>query len=486
LFGTAQARVAAAVLAVFGILASCDSPAGPARTGLIILSPKISDTVGLTHTIEVELRNASGEPIPGAALTYEPTPELAAVYDLGTSSVTDNRGRAEVVLTIGYRTAAGYIVVTAPDQQLSDSVKVDILPGKAYSLEGAADTAVVIDGTAQLGARVVDKYGNSRPGDPITYTTSSSAVMSISSAGLARALAYGTGTVLASSAVGNKETRIVVVPPGTFVASHTFDSDDSTYLVMVNTDLTRRTIVSEKMQYSTVNISPAWSPDGERIVYTPPGPSGTFAGQRIYVTDLQGNRTRLIPSGSTSLSAERFPRYSPDGKYIYFGGMTADGYSSEVWRVNANGTSPVRISAAASGFHWDGQPDPSPDGAKLLYYSSDATATPGVHLFNLSAKTSTLVMANTFACRWAPPGDRVVCPNGYNGLVVRSLVGAYLGLLGTPNMPYNFELGYSSDGKWIVAQGTNGIELIETSTNLVLLLPNTLGLSSPTWRPAEF
>lgn len=75
--------------------------------------------------------------------------------------------------------------------------------------------------------------------------------------------------------------------------------------------------------------TPDWSPDGQRIAYA------SLAGvddegrpnYDIYLIDLQGRRQQITTNGSVDL----FPRFSPDGRWLYF--LSNRGLQWAVWRL---------------------------------------------------------------------------------------------------------------------------------------------------------
>ena len=81
--------------------------------------------------------------------------------------------------------------------------------------------------------------------------------------------------------------------------------------------------------------SPAWSPDGARIVFTSFRDIGDA---EVYVMRADG-------SGQTNLSriagVDELPRWSPDGQYVLFS-TKRDG-NPEIYAMKADGSDPVNI-----------------------------------------------------------------------------------------------------------------------------------------------
>jgi Tol biopolymer transport system component len=103
--------------------------------------------------------------------------------------------------------------------------------------------------------------------------------------------------------------------------------------------------------------SPAWSPDGTRVVFAARTSGGRFD---IYVKRLHNSRPRRLTSGS---HVDERPSWSPDGKRLAFGRSLLVGGSlqrSELCVMNADGSHERRIGVGSN-------PDWSPGGKRLAY-----------------------------------------------------------------------------------------------------------------------
>ncbi|MDR2031703.1 MAG: Tol-Pal system beta propeller repeat protein TolB [Azoarcus sp.] len=103
------------------------------------------------------------------------------------------------------------------------------------------------------------------------------------------------------------------------------------------------------------NSAPAWAPDGSRlaVVLTKDGLS------QLYTINANGSGVRRL---TTSSGIDTEPAWSPDGQWIYFTSDRSGG--PQIYRVAANGGSAERVTFEGS---YNVTPRPSPDGKKLTF-----------------------------------------------------------------------------------------------------------------------
>jgi Tol biopolymer transport system component len=114
----------------------------------------------------------------------------------------------------------------------------------------------------------------------------------------------------------------------------------------------------------SVDEFPAWSPDGQTIVYrhlhvTSYDPvTGAYSGNRdstgLWLVSPDGSNPRMFLRGGDT------PDWSPDGKWLALGG------GAQIYKIKANGDSLTQLTFEGRNFfpHW------SPDGKKIAYDSN--------------------------------------------------------------------------------------------------------------------
>jgi TolB protein len=230
----------------------------------------------------------------------------------------------------------------------------------------------------------------------------------------------------------------------------------------------------------SINLSPAWSPDGNTIAYT------CFKRRNpdLYFAELPDKTHRLF-LGAAGLNAA--PAWSPDGKRLAV--MMRRGGNSEIFLINRDGSNLRQVTE--TGYN-EASPAWSPDGQKLAFVS-DRTGSPQIYILDLESKKAARLTYNgnyNASPDWSPRGDRIaycgrlenrfdiftIRPNGSENLMLTSETGS------------NEDPVWSPDGHYIAFSstrtGTPHVFVMNTNgTNQRQLTRNEGGETQPSWSP---
>ncbi|MPZ43943.1 MAG: Tol-Pal system protein TolB [Betaproteobacteria bacterium] len=141
-------------------------------------------------------------------------------------------------------------------------------------------------------------------------------------------------------------------------------------------------------------ISPAWSPDGNRIAYV------SFEQKKpvVYVQTLSTSQRRVLANFRGSNSS---PAWSPDGRRLAVV-LTRDG-NSQIYSISADGGTPTRLTTSRA---IDTEPSFSPDGQWILF-TSDRGGSPQIYRMPASggpAERMTFSGTYNVSPRYGPDG----------------------------------------------------------------------------------
>jgi len=182
------------------------------------------------------------------------------------------------------------------------------------------------------------------------------------------ALQLGTGAAPVAITVGLPSTHPTASPDGRRIAFAVLEYDalsernelvSSIYAV----DRDGRT-VRRLTRGSGSEDQPAWSPNGDRIVYRHVDSSGRAD---IWVMSADGSNSRNLTADLPAGANQHTPAWSPDGTRIAFASEQSGiaGVESSIWTMRADGTAKGRITSTATGF--DTWPTWSPDGQRIAF-----------------------------------------------------------------------------------------------------------------------
>jgi uncharacterized protein YjdB len=152
----------------------------------IAVSPaSVSLTNGGTEQLSAKLTDASGNTLNQTVAWSSSNSAVAAVSSSG-DVTAKQAGSATITAAAGGATGSSTITVAAGAVS-----SVSVSPGSS---------SLVAGGTQQLTAKLADASGSTVTGQTVTWSSSNSAVVSVSSSGLATAAHTGTATVTATAA----------------------------------------------------------------------------------------------------------------------------------------------------------------------------------------------------------------------------------------------------------------------------------------------
>ena len=165
----------------------------------VVVTPNASDlVVGQTTQLKAEPRDGSGQPLVGRAVSWSTSaPNVASVSSTG------------LVTAI----ASGTATISATSEGKAGTATINVSPKPVSSvILSPGQASVTVGQTVQLTGQVTDDQGNVLSGRPITYTSGTPAVATVSSSGLVTGVAPGTSTITAASE-GKSGTATITVTP---------------------------------------------------------------------------------------------------------------------------------------------------------------------------------------------------------------------------------------------------------------------------------
>ena len=489
-------RLCAFVFAVIPAALACNGGGG---TEPLLSSPgirfvagvNVADTINtvLAQALTVEVRDQSGATASGAVVRFESVPITSGSdYPFGyyggveayvsrldqqgrgtfAADTTDAAGRARAIVALGTKAGLARIVVSVPAYAFADTAEFTVRPGNAAKITlKVRDTLAIVGNSYTIGAAVSDLYGNPRSSDAVTYASLSD-VVNVDGAGVVKALSSGRGRIVVHAGSSYADTaKITVVPDGTLAVVTA--SGGTRYIATVKLDGSQLTPLTP---ISSTVLLPRWNHAGTRIAFYERDPSSDAA---MYEVDLQKNRTQLVPV--TDPRTQFFPRYSNDGQWVYFNGLTQS-FGFSAWRAHSDGTGLEQIGSAPSTNYWE--PSPSPDGSLLAFVANGILST-------LTLSTGTISSLGVAASlpEYSPDGTRIAFRMSTGQLgIISANGGSVTAISGSSFYDEYTAPSWSSDGKWIVIGGNFSVpDLVNVTTREVLPLTGMRNATQPAFKP---
>jgi Tol biopolymer transport system component len=264
-----------------------------------------------------------------------------------------------------------------------------------------------------------------------------------------------------------------------------FTNDPGGYADLFLFDLRTHIAVNLTRSPERDEIAPAWSPDGEQLVFQSLDKRALT--DVLYVRDLRtGNERRLTHDGTYSFN----PDWSPDGMQIVY----VLGYN--LIRVIAlDGTQDHQMARGID-------PVWSPDGSQIAYITIDESG--GTHLASVNVETGTRQFLSLGALAlltpaWSPDGSRIavtVVNDPRDADIHVYTVACLPTCQSAPVLRINSAApeiapAWSPDGTQIVyvctlRLATSDLCVVEVATGdrrILTAVPQSVNYGSPAWRP---
>ena len=196
--------VRAGVLASFALIApllSCTNdsldPDRAAVASVVVTPNRLNVGVGASAPITVEVRDAAGAVLHGRKVAW--ASKNASIASVSEAGVVTGVAPGEV-----------QVAATAEGKSALANVTVNPKAVATIRLTPGGDQSLLVGQTKQMTAETLDSDGSPLPGRPVTWSSSSAAIASVSATGLITGIAAG-GTVITAASEGRTAVFAVTV-----------------------------------------------------------------------------------------------------------------------------------------------------------------------------------------------------------------------------------------------------------------------------------
>jgi TolB protein len=149
--------------------------------------------------------------------------------------------------------------------------------------------------------------------------------------------------------------------------------------------------------------SPAWSPDGRRIVFVRTGTvSSGVAPRTFFIVNANGSGLRRL---TTSRAVDDFPAWSPDEHAVAFTRyLGKDKY--DVYAIDSDGSGKRKLASAGVGGPPNADLAWAPDGHKLAFVRNRGTSVCGIYVINTDGSGLRRI-ASGHSPAWSPDGREI-------------------------------------------------------------------------------
>ena len=474
------------------------------------ITPGILDRVEVTITKIGASAPAVGDPISLTTEAFDRFGNLVELESVEWQLVDDTYGEVTpegIYTPSGIAVAASGPLVTAIGEldrvKSFADVSFDILPGIAASIQlvPLIDSVTVGSGNPYL-ARVVDESGNVI--DDVAVTWSANSGGSITESGVF-ITGFETGefpgavtATVAPGAAGNQNeltasADILIRDRSSDTIAVEVSNTTDAWILLIDLKNATRLPLSDELDSDTgIEISPAWWPDGSRLVYS----SDVTGLLQVYDIEIETGEIRQLvddPDGSGMATI------SPDGKriaYIVTKEINWQLYVADIPELDENGDIvPItRDQATKLSVGDDTQnllPWWSPDGEFILFTASRSITENEINIVASDGSSPPRIVTNTglLAAGWSNDGEVLLAidnqsVDGQNLLVVDPESGEDLGFIPMPFQALFASWSPDSTEVAVTDLSTGAMWLLDSDgTSIRQTLGNNFNPRRSSWRP---
>ncbi|MGH7645633.1 MAG: Ig-like domain-containing protein [Gemmatimonadales bacterium] len=193
-----RATVMLVRLVAAALLARCKSSTEPVPASIVVTPVSLLLEVAASRQLTVRAFDGAGNEIANPKVVFVSTNEAVAQVDDEGRVGGVASGSCQVIVLA----AANSQVAVAVPTTVVTRFDVDITPAEAVLTPGA---------TLLLSARVTDDNGQAIVGVPITWSSTNSGVVSVTTAGTAQGVALGYANVVATAGLQGRDTAAIIV-----------------------------------------------------------------------------------------------------------------------------------------------------------------------------------------------------------------------------------------------------------------------------------